>query len=138
VAIMTNTLHPFALYAEITGRVLRELADVELPPFPAPDGVAPPESASRYVGMYSSPVWDVTVTRDDNGRVWMERMPKGTRIDVGEAPEHTELLAWRGDTLIPATPDHEGMHVPHAFIGDDGAGHAQYLYAGRIVRRVDA
>ncbi len=30
------------------------------------------------------------------------------------------------------------MHIPHAFVGDDGAGHALYLHIGRAVRRAGA
>jgi CubicO group peptidase (beta-lactamase class C family) len=137
VALLTNGGNPVPLYTEIVGRVMRELADVELPALPSPEGTAPPQDASRYLGTYSSPVWDTTVTRDDEGRVWMQRVPKGLRIEMGERIERTELLAWRGDTLIPATPD-QGMYKPHAFLGDDGAGRARYLHVGRILRRVDA
>jgi hypothetical protein len=28
--------------------------------------------------------------------------------------------------------------MPHAFVGDDGHGHALYLHVGRAVRRADA
>jgi CubicO group peptidase (beta-lactamase class C family) len=137
VAVLTNGYAPSALYLEIVGRVLRELADVDVPAFPSPDSAAPPPDASRYLGTYSSPVMEITVTRDDDGRVWMHRAPKGHRVELGERPERLDLLGWRGDTLMPATPKN-GMHVPHAFIGDDGAGHARYLHFGRALRRVDA
>jgi CubicO group peptidase (beta-lactamase class C family) len=138
VALLTNGGNPVPLYTEIVGRVLRELADVELPTSPAPEGAAPPQDASRYLGTYSSSVWEATVTRDDDGRVWMRRVPKGLAIEIGKRIERVELLAWRGDTLIPATPDERGRHIPHGFIGDDGAGRARYLHFGRILRRVGA
>jgi hypothetical protein len=28
-----------------------------------------------------------------------------------------------------------GLHMPHAFLGDDGTGHALYLHMGRAMRR---
>jgi hypothetical protein len=39
--------------------------------------------------------------------------------------------------LIPVRAD-RGMHMPHAFLGDDGTGHALYLHLGRAVRRAGA
>jgi hypothetical protein len=30
------------------------------------------------------------------------------------------------------------MHIPHAFVGDDGDGRALYLHIGRAVRRAGA
>jgi len=137
VAVLTNGGNPFPLYTEIIGRVLRDLAGIEMPALPSPDGAKPPADASRYVGTYSSSVSDSTVSQDSDGRVWLERKPKGVLAEFGEAPERNELLAWRGDTLIPATPDH-GVYLPHAFIGDDGDGHALYLHTGRADRRAPA
>jgi CubicO group peptidase (beta-lactamase class C family) len=136
VTVLTNGGNPFPLYTEIVGRALRDLAGVEVPPFPAPDGAGPPADAERYLGRYASSLFDITVSRDDDGRVWIERVPKGLAAELGGKPEKTELLAWRGDTLIPATPD-RGMHILHAFVGDDGAGRARFLHTSRADRRVD-
>src|SRR5882757_3157034 len=49
VAVMTNGGNPFPLSTEIIGRVLRELAGVEMPALPSPDGAKPPVDASRYL-----------------------------------------------------------------------------------------
>ena len=93
--------------------------------------------ASRYVGTYSAEVADLTVSQDDDGRIWLEQTPKGIFEELGEKPERKELVHYRGDSLIPAEPD-RGMHMPHAFVGDDGEGHALYLHVGRAVRRAGA
>ena len=54
--------------------------------------------------------------------------------DLGEKPERKELVHYRDDMLIPLQPD-RGMHLPHAFLGDDGEGRPLYLHVGRAVRR---
>ena len=56
---------------------------------------------------------------------------------MGGRAERTELVAYRDDMLIPRQAD-RGMHMPHAFVGDDGTGHALYLHLGRAVRRAGA
>ena len=93
--------------------------------------------AGRYVGTYSSEVADLTVSQDEDGRIWLEQTPKGIFAELGEKPERKELVHYQGDSLIPAEPEH-GMHMPHAFVGDDGEGHALYLHVGRAVRRAGA
>lgn len=137
VAVLTNGGNPMPLYTEIVGKVLRELADIEMPALPTPAPESPAVDASRYVGTYSSSIFDSVVTQDDDGRVWVERNPKGLAAELGESPETTELVAWRGDTLLPREPDH-GIHMPHAFVGDDGDGNAMYLHTGRADRRVSS
>jgi len=82
-------------------------------------------------------VADLTVSQDDEGRIWLEQTPKGIFAELGEKPELQELVHYQGDSLIPAEPEH-GMHMPHAFVGDDGEGHALYLHVGRAVRRAGA
>ncbi|MBP3978961.1 serine hydrolase [Microbacterium sp. BLY] len=137
VAILTNGGHAFDVYQAITSRVLAALADVRMPGLPAiPD--APAEvDLHRILGTYSSSVSDSTVRVDDDGRVWLERTMKGIFADLGPAPEPVELVGWAGDTLLPREAQN-GIHMPHAFVGDDGTGRALYLHTGRADRRVDA
>ncbi|WP_328453977.1 serine hydrolase domain-containing protein [Amycolatopsis sp. NBC_00438] len=136
VALLTNGGDPIPLYTEILGHVLRELTGIELAPPPVPDPAAPRVDASRYVGEYSSTVADIVVSQDDSGRVWVERVPKGIFAELS-GPVKSELVAMSGDTLILAEPM-QGMYIPHAFVGDDGTGHALYLHTGRADRRVRA
>jgi CubicO group peptidase (beta-lactamase class C family) len=136
VALLTNGGNPFPLYTEIVGRVLRELADVELPPLPKPTAdPAPPADPARYLGTYASEVADLAVTMDADGRVWLEQTPKGILAEIGGRVERTELVHFRGDTLITAQPKH-GLFMPQAFVGDDGTGRALYVHSGRATRRV--
>ena len=77
------------------------------------------------------------VSQDDDGRIWIEMIPKGMFEELGEKPERNELVYYSEDSLIPLNPD-RGMHLPHVFLGDDGDGHALYLHVGRAVRRTGA
>lgn len=137
VALLTNGGDAFSLYRDVVGHVLEELGGVPAPRLPVPPAHPEPVDASRFVGTYSAEVADLTVSQDDDGRVWIEQVPKGMFEELGEQPERHELVHYRDDMLIPLQPD-RGMHLPHAFLGDDGEGRALYLFVGRIVRRAGA
>ncbi|MTD58795.1 serine hydrolase domain-containing protein [Amycolatopsis pithecellobii] len=132
VALLTNGGDPISLYREIYGYLLPALAGVELPPFPEPPPDPGPFDASRYVGTYSCEVVDLTVTQDDDGRVWLETAPKGVLGELSQA-DRTELVRLDDDTLIQREPQH-GLHQPHVFLGDDN-GRARYIHTGRVIRR---
>ncbi|GAA5172245.1 serine hydrolase domain-containing protein [Amycolatopsis dongchuanensis] len=137
VALFTNGGTSYLVYQEIVGRVLRDLTGIELPPMPLPEPHAPRIDASRYIGTYASPVTEAVVSQDDDGRVWLARTPKGAFASgLGETPVSTELVAWSGDTLLAVEPE-PGPFAPHTFLGDDGQGHARYLYwRHRLIPRV--
>jgi CubicO group peptidase (beta-lactamase class C family) len=137
VAIMANGGDTFTLFREISGHVFQELAGVDLAPLPAPPASPQRIDASRYVGTYSMQVADMIVSQDDDGRIWLDQIPKGIFVELGEQPERTELVQYEADSLIPIKAD-RGMYIPHAFVGDDGAGHALYLHVGRAIRRADS
>lgn len=137
VALLTNGGDVFGLYHEIVGHVLRELAGMALPELPHPPSDPEPVDASRFLGTYSTELYDLTVSQDDDGRVWIEQVPKGLLIEMGGQHERTELVGYRDDMLIPLEAD-RGMFMPHAFVGDDGEGRALYLHLGRAVRRAGA
>jgi len=135
VVLLTNGGDPYGLYRDVAGHVLRELAGVELRPMPAPPADPPLVDATRYAGTYSSRVADLVVSQDDDGRIWLEMLPKDLALELGETPERSELVSFAPDTLIPVQAQ-SGLHVPFAFLGDDGAGHAQFMHIGRAVPRV--
>jgi CubicO group peptidase (beta-lactamase class C family) len=136
VAIMANGGDTFALFREISGHVFSELAGIGLAPLPAPPASPRRIDASRYVGTYSTGVLDMTVSQDEDGRIWLDQVPKGLMVELGGQPERIELVHYEDDSLIPVQAD-RGMYIPHAFVGDDGRGHAQYLHVGRAIRRAD-
>jgi len=137
VALLTNGGDMFSLFHDVVGHVLAELSDVALPALPVPPAEPQRIDAERYLGTYSAEVFDLTVSQDDDHRIWIEQIPKGAYIEMGGKVERTELVHYRDDMLIPAEAD-RGMHMPHAFLGDDGTGHALYLHLGRAVRRAGA
>ncbi|KAA9163647.1 beta-lactamase family protein [Amycolatopsis acidicola] len=134
IALLTNGGDPIGLHADVYGHLLRELAGVELPPLPVPPSDPAPVDGSRYVGTYASEVAELTVSQDDDGRIWLDQQPKGLFAELTE-PERTELVRLDGDSLIPLAPT-QGVHLPHVFVGDDGDGHAKYVHSGRATRRV--
>ncbi|MUN37335.1 serine hydrolase domain-containing protein [Actinomadura litoris] len=120
VAILTNGGDRKPLMKEILGMV------VESPAEPVPDPAARPD-VRRCAGVYLSSTSRTTVSPDDRGRLWLEQIPLGLAVKAGNKPYRTELLGWRGDSLLPAEPG----HGPVAFLGDDGEGRARYLHTGR-------
>ena len=137
VALLTNGGDVLSLYQELYDHVLGELTETLLPPLPVPPTDPPRIDAHRYVGTYSAQVFDLNVSQDQDGRIWIETVPKGLFEELGEQPERKELVHYQDDSLIPAQAE-RGMHMPHAFLGDDGDGHALYLHIGRAVRRAGA
>jgi len=137
VALLTNGGDNMALYHDIVGHVFAELTDAVLPPLPQVPSDPERVDAGRYVGTYSNEVADLVVTQEEDGRIWIEQTPKGMFADLGEQPERRELVHFRGDSLINVEAE-QGIHIPHAFVGDDGDGHALYLHVGRAIRRAGA
>jgi CubicO group peptidase (beta-lactamase class C family) len=137
VTVLTNGGDAFSLYRDITSHVLAELGELELPALPVPPAEPATIDATRYLGTYSAEIFDLVVSQDGAGRIWLDMTPKGAAIEMGEVAERKELVHYAGDSLIPIEPD-RGMHMPHAFVGDDGHGRALYMHVGRAVRRAGA
>jgi CubicO group peptidase (beta-lactamase class C family) len=135
VALLTNGGETRPVFERVVGHILKELAGVDVPMFPVPSTDPAPVDASRYVGTYSSGLVDSLVTQDTFGRVWIDKTPKGLALQMGMEPQRIEVVHMAGDTLI-ALEAENGVHTPHAFVGNDGAGHAQFLHTGRASRRV--
>ncbi len=135
VALLTNGGNGHALYRDVIGHVLAELAEVETPALPAPPVDPPRIDAARHVGTYSSRVADLKVTQDDNGQIWAEQQPKDIIAGLSQQVERQQMVAFASDSLIPLLSEH-GLHMPHVFLGDDGNGHARFLHIGRAMPRV--
>ena len=133
IAILANGGETHAVFAQIIDRMLLELAG--LPPEPplAPTGPAP-QDATRFLGRYESSTAITTVSRTDDGRVWLDREPRGVVAELGDQPFRTELLGWHEDVLLPVEAE-GGIRQPVAFLGDDGTGRASHLHTGRADRR---
>jgi CubicO group peptidase (beta-lactamase class C family) len=137
VALLTNGGDAVSLYREVVGHVLAQLGGVQLPALPEPPANPEGIDATRYVGTYEADVVEMTVSQDEDGRIWLVQKPKGVFEELGEQVERKELVPYGEGSLIPVEPD-RGMYLPHVFLGDDGHGHALYLHVGRAVRRAGA
>ncbi len=136
IALLTNGGNAHGLYMAIYSRLLADLAGVTVPPLPTPPADRKRIDATRYLGTYTCDVVEMTVTQDDDGRIWLDQTPKGLMAEMGGRPEHRELTLLDGDTLINVEPE-QGIHMPLAFVGDDGSGHALYAHHGRAIRRAE-
>lgn len=136
VAMLANGGAPHPVFASVIDHVLHELAGIPRRAAPTPTGPAPADS-ERYLGSYASSTAITTVTRAPDGRLRLDRIPRGVVADLGDLPYRTELVAWHPDVLLPVEPE-GGVRQPIAFLGDDGTGRALYLHTGRADRRTDA
>lgn len=134
IVLLTNGGNTTSLYADVVGHLLRELNPAELPPLPRPPSDPQPINATRFVGTYSCDLADLIVTQDGAGRIWLDEIPKGMAVEIGDTPTRRELVAYRDDTLI-ALHAERGVHLLYVFLDDDGAGHAKYLHTGRALLR---
>ncbi|MHC5797077.1 serine hydrolase [Lacisediminihabitans sp. FW035] len=132
VALLTNGGDSIGLFGDVVGTVLRELAGVELPPRPTPPSDAEIVDASAYVGRYRDTIYDITISQTEDGRLWLERVPKDILAEIGEQPLRSELAHLDGATFIQIDGS-LGVHPVYAFVGDDAAGHAKYIHYGRVI-----
>ncbi len=135
VTLLTNGGDPYGLFHAVVGHVLRALVEVELPPQPKPPDEPEAIDAARYVGTYGNRVMTIAITQDDAGRIWSEMSPKDASPDPTSTPQRAELVSFAPDVLIPVEPM-SGLHIPHAFVGDDD-GRARWVHVGRAVPRTD-
>ncbi|WP_435743252.1 serine hydrolase domain-containing protein [Microbacterium sp. PMB16] len=136
VSVLANGGSPHPAFAELIDHVLGELVGIAPRTLPAPSGPAP-ELADRYLGRYGSSTAITTISRSDDGRLWLDRIPHGVSAEIGDLPYRTELVSWHDDVLLPLRPE-GGVRQPIAFLGDVGDGRAMHLHTGRADRRMDA
>ena len=134
VALLTNGGDVFGLYRDVVQHLTSELAGVTLADRPVPPAEPGAVDDSRCAGRYSDTIYDLVVSRDDAGRVWLDRTPKDVLAEIGEQPFRTELVRYADDALI-AVDAANGVHTVYAFLGDDGTGRAAFIHYGRAVAR---
>lgn len=133
VAVLANGGGARSLMAELMNGVMEEFASAPRAAPPMPSG-APLGDTRRYEGRYASATSVTEIVRKGDSLV-LERIPVGIAEEVGDPPYVTALVRWRGESFLP-TESEDGVHQPVAFLGDDGAGRAEFLHAGRADRRV--
>jgi hypothetical protein len=139
VAMLTNGGDVFGLFNDVVATLLTRLTGIELPSRPTPPADPRQVDVSRYLGRYADTIYDITVSQDPDGRVWLDRQPKDIHAEIGEKPIRFELVHLVDDSLI-TVEDYHGIHVVFAFIGSvtsTSGEKAKYVHYGRVVARVE-
>jgi CubicO group peptidase (beta-lactamase class C family) len=134
VALLTNGGDVFGLFESVVARILDEVAGVTLPGHPVPPAEPADVDATPYLGVYSDTIYDLVVSQDEDGRIWIDRTPKDIIAEIGGQPDRSELVAFGADSLIQLEAQ-RGIHPIYAFLGDAGDGKAKYIHYGRVVTR---
>jgi hypothetical protein len=137
VAMLTNGGDVMGLFNDVVKKIVKDAAGVALHGFPTPPAEPVEVDPAPLLGSYSNSTFDMVVSADDDGRIWLDSTPKGILLEMGQKPEHTQLVGFGPDTLIAAEPTMKEMHVVYAFLGDDGSGRRKYMHYGRAIGRVD-
>lgn len=136
IVLLANGGDDAALYRDLFGHTLRELADIELPTAPTPPHEQSEVDAERYLGRYQTEFAEQSVTRDDSGRIWLRVTPRSAIAKLVAEPQQVELVHYATDTFISAQP----VGYRHRLVGFGGAdpsGRAEYVvHDDRAARRV--
>jgi hypothetical protein len=116
-----------SLHADVLAPVLRDLAGVELPPYPTPPDPPVPFDGTRHTGTYAVPeqTWHVAAAGD---RLRVTLSPSARMAAMGMTEETRDMVPLAGDTYI-ATAALDGVHPTITFV--DG-----FLHASRAIPRV--
>ncbi|MBB6550384.1 serine hydrolase domain-containing protein [Nonomuraea rubra] len=134
IALLTNGGDVFGIFTDVLAHLLKELTGVTLPGRPVPPAEPRTIDPTPYLGRYSDTIYDITVSQDAGGAIWLDRVPKDIIAEIGEKPMRARLVAFEGDSLISLEPI-RGIHPVFAFIGRDDTGLAKYIHYGRVVAR---
>ncbi len=134
VVLLTNGGDGMGLLHDIVDPLLRELTGAGLPAAPVPAAEPRAVDAAPYIGTYSNSIFDLEVSQDDTGRVWLEQRPKGLLLEMGEQPSKDELISFGEDSLIMREKKN-GMHIVYTFLSPDTAGRHSFVQFGRAIAR---
>ncbi|MFC4588418.1 serine hydrolase domain-containing protein [Sphaerisporangium corydalis] len=134
IALLTNGGDFFGIFNDVPAYLLKELTGVTLPGRPVPPAEPQTIDPAPYLGHYADTIYDITVSQDAEGAIWLDRVPKDVIAEIGGRPERSRLVHFEGDSLISLEPTH-GIHLIFAFIGRDATDRAKYIHYGRVVAR---
>jgi CubicO group peptidase (beta-lactamase class C family) len=137
VAMLTNGGDVIGLFDDIVKPIVKDVAGVELHGFPTPPEDHVSVDTAPLLGLYSNETFDMTVSVDEDGRIWLDTNPKGIMAEMGQHPDHVELVGLGPDSLISLKPQMQEMHVIYSFLGDDGQGRRKHIHYGRAIARAD-
>lgn len=117
IALLTNGGHPIAVYRELFGGLLAELAGVEMPEQPVPPQPPLTVDPSAYVGVYEREGASIRVVARNGGIVAVQTV---TGLAAELTPEPFELplyLAAEGDDrFLTQHPSAPGLWLPVRFV----------------------
>ncbi|WP_120004818.1 serine hydrolase domain-containing protein [Nesterenkonia muleiensis] len=138
VTLLTNGGDVMAIYRELFDILFEKLSGKKLlKPLPVPEGepaLVDEQTAARFLGTYSASVLDMVVSQDEAGLLWIDEIPKGLFVELGQPPTRSAVVPHRGTGLV-TMEKRMGTHFRYAFLGDDGSGRAQFLHTGRAMPR---
>lgn len=134
VVLLTNGGDGIGLLHDIVDPLLSELTGRGLPSAPVPPAEPSVVDAAPYLGAYSNSIFDMEVSQDDTGRIWLEQRPKGLLLEMGEQPTTDELIAFGEDSLIMREKK-SGMHIVYTFLSPDADGRHAFVQFGRVIAR---
>ncbi|MDP3950951.1 serine hydrolase [Microbacterium sp.] len=134
IVLLTNGGDGMGLLHDIVDPLLRALTGEGLPAAPVPAAEPHHVDAAPYIGTYSNSIFDLDVSQDDAGRVWLEQRPKGLLLEMGEQPSRDELISFGEDSLI-MREEKNGMHIVYTFLSPDSRGRHAFVQFGRAIAR---
>lgn len=134
IVLLTNGGDGMGLLHDIVDPLLRTLTGQGLPAAPVPVEEPRLVDAAAYVGTYSNSIFDMELSQDDSGRVWLEQRPKGLLLEMGEQPSRDELISFGEDALI-MREEKNGMHIVYTFLAPDADGRHAFVQFGRALAR---
>jgi CubicO group peptidase (beta-lactamase class C family) len=134
IVLLTNGGDGMGLLHDIVDPLLRSLTGAGLPAAPVPAEEPRAVDAAPYIGTYSNSIFDMEVSQDDAGRVWLEQRPKGLLLEMGEQPSRDELISFGENSLIMREKKN-GMHIVYTFLSPDPEGRHSFVQFGRAIAR---
>lgn len=134
IALLTNGGNVTGLFNEIVEPLFQELIGSKLPDAPVPASTPPDVDVTALVGSYSDRLVNLTVSQDDDGRLWLDREPKDVLLAMGDAPSRLELAPYGADSLIQIEPQ-RGAHTLYSFVGGDN-NRRKFIHYSRAVPRL--
>jgi CubicO group peptidase (beta-lactamase class C family) len=116
VALLTNGGDPYALFRDLCGELLAEVAEIELPPEPVPADSPPAVDPARYVGRYDRAGASLEVVSAGEGIAAIQTV---TGLGSEMAPEPVEmrlvLLDPEREVFLAQHPALKGAWLPVRF-----------------------
>lgn len=135
VVLLTNGGDSMGLFHDLVDPLLRELTGEGLPAWPTPPDEPESVDASPYLGVFANSIVEMEVSRDDEGRLWLEQRPKIDLAELGdEVQPPSELVPFGDDSLI-MLDQQSGMHIVLAFLSPGDDGRPSFVHFGRALAR---